>query len=148
MQINKYVLNNAIKVVMNDLNISRDEVKIVFDNTVENPENRGTFKVKGGQIYVIIYTQAAKTENQLLRTIAHELRHVWQFKLGYTGRRAMTLDEYYHTYDYNVFELDAVRYAEVMVDGKQFKINKEGMYFSMFELIKFGAHIRLAKLAA
>lgn len=95
---------------------------------IETTKDKRKYKIS-------LYTHSFKSEKEILYAAAHELRHVWQYENRHAPTKKHTLETYNATYDFNVCEIDANRYASKCVYGEKHKINKKyNMYFSSEEL--------------
>lgn len=132
---NNKLLENFCLKIMTDLKITEDEVKFIFKEGT-GKECASYVKAIGDYYKIVMYMGSFNSLNAAYFAAAHELRHVWQYK--YNGCGATTLhtqESYDKTYDLNVYELDANRYADVCVYGRHHVINrKHNMYFNSYEL--------------
>lgn len=133
---NNKLLEEFCLKVMTKLKITRDEVEFVFKEGI-GKECVSYVKDVGSYYKILMYMGSFNSFEAACFAAAHELRHVWQYK--YTGCGATTLhtqESYTQTYDLNIYELDANRYADVCVYGRHHIANKKynNMYFDSYEL--------------
>lgn len=127
--------------------------KLGIESYVDNIEFRtepsnlyGCIERTLGGYSVIVYINDC-TEKEIMHTIAHELRHIWQRANGFKieGKYKHL---YYKTYNSNIFEIDANRFADIVVNKKRYKANEEGLYVNSLDIAKYGLHILIAKAIA
>ena len=104
--------------------------------TCEECDSKVERKVVHGESYydITLYMSCFNTVKDVMFAVAHELRHVWQYEHSHSpiaGHTAITYDE---TYDVNVYEMDANRYADHVCTLALYEENSYGMYFSDEEL--------------
>lgn len=146
------------RLVLNERNIERKVekainmlgiagyVNIEFSNERTNGRY-GCMMKEYGMYKVIVYVNEHNSEKEIIHTICHELRHVWQMLCGYsiTGKYKKL---YYATYKTNLFEIDADRFGDMMAYGKKYKANEEGLYINNIHIVMHGIHTMVAKAIA
>lgn len=132
---------NQIKGICRDLNIDYSEFQIILEEECRGLNGRR--RTVEGKHIIYVYING-REEREVIETIAHELRHVWQRKCGHNPHGKH--NTYRQSYNENVFEIDARRYASNFVNKTRYKKNKDGMYFTNMELLNFGCSIFLAKM--
>ena len=147
MKLNKRILSTKIGEVMKDLKIDPSIVKIELKeykpNKKEEEKSYGyMYPNEDGTYHIVVFVNVHKNNKHIMYTVAHELRHVWQYEQGHSPNGKH--DVYDETYEYNVFEKDANRYADRVILNKSFVKNKYGMYFSDIELAEYAAHAYVA----
>ena len=95
---------------------------------------------------VVIYINECKNEKEVIHTIAHELRHVWQCVRGFKIEGKYGL--YRQTYSSNIFEIDANKFGDIIAYGKRYKTNEQGLYINDLHIIKYAVHTVIAKAIA
>lgn len=95
---------------------------------------------------IIINVNVCGGEKGIVHTMAHELRHVWQSVNGFDV--TANYEVYRQTYNTNIYELDADRFADIIVRKKKYKANKDGLYVSNIEIAKHKANVLIAKTCA
>ena len=121
--------------ICSDLKININDINVEYIEGT-NPECFSKVQHVGENKYMIkVYTGSFTYFHETVYAVAHELRHVWQYRHGHAPTKGHTMDTYDKTYEYNICEIDANRYADIVVHGKTHKINKRyNMYFSDEEL--------------
>lgn len=135
MNINTYFKLEQIKEqICSDLKIDINNIKIEYIEDT-NPECYSKVQQVGNKYMIKVYTGSFTYFYETVYAVAHELRHVWQYRHDHGPTKGHTVYTYDKTYVYNVCEIDANRYADIIVYGKEHKINKRyNMYFSSEEL--------------
>lgn len=131
---NNKLLEKFCLKVMTELKITENEVNFIFKEDT-GKECASYVKDAGDYYKIVMYMGSFNSLNAAKFAAAHELRHVWQYK--YTGCGATTLHNQYSynkTYDLNIYELDANRYADICVYGRHHMQNYQNMYFNSYEL--------------
>lgn len=135
-------LKRVLNVIMEDLEISSAEVKFDFSSLADGSKG-GCRRISKDLFVVRIALDGHNSLEELYYTAAHELRHVWQIKRRYDLKKKLG-HIYLETYDFNVYEMDADRYADYMVYGKKGRKNSLGMYYSRIESFHFSLKLFLA----
>lgn len=106
----------------------------------------GYMQKNGCGYNVVIYVNECGSEREIIHTIAHELRHIWQAARGFNivGKHGL----YNKTYSTNVFEVDADRFGDIIAYKKRYKTNEDGLYINNLDIVKHGVHIMIAKAIA
>ena len=102
-------------------------------------ENNGLHKV-------VINVTECGGEKGIIHTMAHELRHVWQSVQGFDLLKDYHI--YRQTYNTNIYELDADRFADMIVYKKRYKANEDGLYISNLDIVKHSVNTIIAKAIA
>lgn len=120
--------------ICSNLEIDTNEINIEYLEDT-NPECFSEVQYLENKYRIKVYTKSFTYFQEIIYAVAHELRHVWQYKHSHGPTKGHTIETYEKTYDYNVCEIDANRYADVIVYGKKHRMNKRyNMYFSSEEL--------------
>ena len=120
--------------ICSDLKINIKKINIEYLEDT-NPECFSKVQYFENKYRIKVYTKSFTYFQNIVYAVAHELRHVWQYTHSHGPTKGHTMDTYDKTYEYNVCEIDANRYADIVVYGKTYKINKRyNMYFSDEEL--------------
>ena len=129
-----YKLEQIKEQICSDLDINTNDVSVEYIEDT-NPECFSKVQYLEDKYRIKVYTKSFTYFQEIVYAVAHELRHVWQYIHGHGPTKGHDINTYDKTYDYNVCEIDANRYADVMIYGKKHKINnKYNMYFSSEEL--------------
>lgn len=140
----KFLVNLFIKDIVNDLGISKDCFKIGLVEEVGTKTGRCSNSNNSGYKYeVTINVHSDRSIQDICRSIAHELRHVWQHESGVHVNVNKAIRKL--CCPYNIMELDARRYAEVMVHEGEHKLYNN-MYYTKVEELRF--HMVVATSAA
>lgn len=120
--------------ICSDLKIDINKINIEYLEDT-NPECFSKVQYLENKYRIEVYTKSFTYFQEIVYAVAHELRHVWQYRHGHGPTKGHTIETYDKTYDYNICEIDANRYADIIAYGKVHKINKRyNMYFSSEEL--------------
>lgn len=119
--------------ICSDLDINSSNIFVEYIEGT-NPECYSKVQRVGNKYMIKVYTGSFTYFYEIVYAVAHELRHVWQYVHSYGPTKGHTIDTYDKTYNYNICEIDANRYADIVVYKKKYKRNKYNMYFSDKEL--------------
>lgn len=110
-------------------------------------DGRCGYMIKDGLRHsIVINITECGGEKGIVHTMAHELRHVWQSVKGFDIDK--NYEVYRQTYNTNIYELDADRFADIIVRKKRYKANEDGLYISSLDIVKHGVHTVIAKAIA
>lgn len=141
MKVNVRKIERCTERIINMLGINGYINNIEF--RTEKSGMYGYMQKEYGGYNVVIYVNECKNEKEIIHTIAHELRHVWQCLRGYKIEGKFGL--YHETYNSNIFEIDANKFGDIIAYGKKHKANEEGLYINNLHIFKYGVHTLIAK---
>ena len=144
MKVNVRRIERTTERIMDMLGINGYVNNIEF--RTERSNMYGYMQKAYGGYDVVIYINECKDEKEVIHTIAHELRHVWQCVRGHKIEGKYGL--YKQTYSSNIFEVDANRFGDMIAYGKRYKTNEYGLYINNLHIAKYGIHTLIAKAIA
>lgn len=148
MNVNKRMIERITQKIIDMLDIEAylDSIDFNCKESIKTKNVCGYMEKDGLRHKIVININECRSQKEIIHTIAHELRHVWQSVKGFDIEK--NYEVYRQTYNTNIYEIDADRFADMIISNKRYKANKDGLYITNINILKHKANIITAKAIA